>query len=1081
MLLSLYSKGFFSTIYEALDGKTDNSVSANTYLADRRLNAWCDATTAGDQSQFLQMLDGRGLQHDTVLRKLGEQHLTLHPPPNWLNVLIDTINASTPELRSLSAEEIHDHVRPFGYITESFTRSAEALRDATLSRTVLERFLPEARFNLREHLCDRIETVFAAPLYHSFRDWVKSLGSDTEAMHSKYSAVGAIDVSHREFLNDFLVHGLDRLWIERPALARILGNVLEQWIASTRELILRFDSSQQELRVFVASCPQNLVVEGVRIGLSDLHNGGRSVCVLSLQGGGALVYKPRSVSTEFAWERFVEWIGERLPSTKLKPMRVLDCQGYGWCEFVEGPADVDDDQAQAFFHRAGILLGLLHLLAATDMHEENLVACGEHPVLVDLEMLLQPEIRKKTPAGAEPLRANFRARDLIADSILETGLLPMIVKTPETATIGQGGLSHHALFGPRRLSWVHVNRFEMTPRLEAGSRLPLFNLPKVHGVPARLPDHWDAFKRGAEAGLRLALLHKSDLLRPGGPLEWFKGIPIRIILRPTRYYEMLLQRLLDFRTMSDTQTWSCQADFSARFEFSPDQPIWPEEFSKRERVDLISLNVPHFEVASDVRLELDWDAPGSSEQSFVSGYDRVRARVAQLDEASIKQQLSILQLSALAFDREGCERINLRLGSSPRRTADAESASGADTDGRLFRDEIQRIAELLKRSAIRDCGGCTWLGLTPVGDTDAIALRPLGHALYDGTAGVALFLAAASVAVEDRECRTLCLEAIAATRWYFRHESAAGFARTLGMGGVSGIGSVVYALTSIARILSAPELLEDALEASRFITERMIAGDRTFDITKGSAGTLLALLRLHAETLDRSALGRAIDCAEHLLSHRPQQEHALWKRNREPAALAGMSHGASGYALAFHRLHRATGDARYLQVVRDCLEYERSVFSREKRNWPDLRPTELKEPAEYPVRWCHGAVGIAFAREELIEGGCEDASLILEYRVARETSRMFEGHRNDSLCCGNFGAIALLMRPCVDGVVEASGRHVDRLLTDLIRQAREQGSYKWQGGQDDHNPGLFRGISGVGYIIARRLIGDALPNVLTLS
>jgi type 2 lantibiotic biosynthesis protein LanM len=1081
VLRDLYMRGLFSTLDEVLEHTDAASDAYDGDLALQRLNAWCDATTAGDHSLFRQLLLARGLEYGDVLKRLGAQKSVSGPSPSWLDVLEEVVATSITELQTLSPGLIRDHARPFGYVIEVLARSAESRRDVTLSQTALAHFQSEARNQMREYLCDRIEAFLAAPLYQSYKSWLRTFNAARDGAHQGFSTETGQDDSHHAFLQDLLTGGLDKLWTALPALARVLGNVIEQWINSTHELIERFDSDREDLLGFVAGSNLDLVVEAVRCGMSDLHNAGRSICVLSLRGGASLVYKPRSVATEHAWERFVEWVGERMPSTTLKPMRVFVREGYGWCEFIQGPVNVDNTRAQAFFYRAGIFLGLLHLLVATDMHEENLVACGDHPVLVDLEMLLQPDLRKRTPDGAEPLRAIFRARNLITDSFLETGLLPMIVKTPETATIGQGGLSHHALFGPRRLGWIEANRLEMTPRLEPSSLIPLANLPQIDGVSVRLHDYWDDFRRGAEDALRFAIIFKSDLLRPGSPLELFKGIPIRITLRPTRYYEMLLRRLLDFRRMSDTQVWSCQADFSSRFEFSPDQPNWPVEFAKREREDLAALNVPHFEVASDAGFYPCSSADVAEEQCYVSGYERARTRIAALDEARIRDQLSILELSKLAFDIEPLDRPARQTGPLGIQVAAAPDVARSDADESLFREEIQSIVRMLKRSAIREGGGCTWLGLTPVGDTDAIALRPLGHALYDGTTGVALFLAAASVALKDQDCKVLCLEALAATRWYLKAESAAGFARTLGLGGTGGIGSVIYAFTSIARILSVPELLEDALGASRLITERMIAGDRTFDISKGSAGTLLALLRLHAETGVKSVLACAIDCAEHLMRYRPEHERALWKRNREPAALAGMSHGASGYALAFHRLHRATGETRYMQVVKDCLEYERSVYSHENQNWPDLRPMDLKTSIEYPVRWCHGAVGIAFARRELIDAGCMDPALDLEYRVARETSRSFGGHRNDSLCCGNFGLIALLMHPCKDQVEETSGSYSNRLLADLIRQARERGSYQWQGGLDNHNPGFFRGVSGIGYIIAKKLVGDSLPNILTLS
>ena len=37
-----------------------------------------------------------------------------------------------------------------------------------------------------------------------------------------------------------------------------------------------------------------------------------------------------------------------------------------------------------FYERQGGYLALLYMLQATDFHHENLIAAGEHPVLLDL-------------------------------------------------------------------------------------------------------------------------------------------------------------------------------------------------------------------------------------------------------------------------------------------------------------------------------------------------------------------------------------------------------------------------------------------------------------------------------------------------------------------------------------------------------------------------------------------------------------------------------------------------------------------------------------------------------------------------
>ncbi|CAM5724428.1 hypothetical protein SANTM175S_04328 [Streptomyces antimycoticus] len=58
--------------------------------------------------------------------------------------------------------------------------------------------------------------------------------------------------------------------------------------------------------------------------------------------------------------------------------------------------------AAGFYWRTGALLALVHALRGTDFHHENIIAAGEHPVLVDLEALLHPTAPGKAQPGAQP-------------------------------------------------------------------------------------------------------------------------------------------------------------------------------------------------------------------------------------------------------------------------------------------------------------------------------------------------------------------------------------------------------------------------------------------------------------------------------------------------------------------------------------------------------------------------------------------------------------------------------------------------------------------------------------------------------
>ena len=57
------------------------------------------------------------------------------------------------------------------------------------------------------------------------------------------------------------------------------------------------------------------------------------------------------------------------------------------------PRAVLPKRSPANLSKAGPDLAMLNVMEATDFHYENLIAAGEHPVLIDLESALSPAQR----------------------------------------------------------------------------------------------------------------------------------------------------------------------------------------------------------------------------------------------------------------------------------------------------------------------------------------------------------------------------------------------------------------------------------------------------------------------------------------------------------------------------------------------------------------------------------------------------------------------------------------------------------------------------------------------------------------
>jgi lantibiotic modifying enzyme len=83
----------------------------------------------------------------------------------------------------------------------------------------------------------------------------------------------------------------------------------------------------------------------------------------------------------------------------------------------------------------------------------------------------------------------------------------------------------------------------------------------------------------------------------------------------------------------------------------------------------------------------------------------------------------------------------------------------------------------------------------------------------------------------------------------------------------------------------------------------------------------------------------------------------------------------------------------------------------------------------------------------------------------------------DTLCCGTLGTIEFLGEAGQALNQPSLGHLSDQRLAQIIANSREQGDYSWNAGGTGFNLGLFRGLSGVGYTILRKL-DPQLPNVL---
>jgi len=1041
--------------FEALPGQ-----KGDADLAARRLAAWCQASASGDWSLFGQRLQRDGWSIDWVLTRFATvRRKASARRPTWLDDAI-WMEAALRD-REKTGDQCADEWEPcaFEHLFKPLVMKAAEHLWSDLERPIVDNLTDSARAGMRQSLLRELCNLCAPALYERF---VTARGGG-EAPKRTHGAS-----RYDQFVADMRAGGIRRLFEEKPVLLRLIAVVTRQWIETSREFAQRLSADLPTIRRDLLGSNAESQVARIEGDLSDPHNGGRSVRIVTFADGSRVVYKPKDLRLDIAWHRLIGRLNETNPPIELKAVRAIACDGYGWTEFINHAPCADQKAYKQFFQRAGAWLALFHCFVANDMHQENMIAAADHPVPIDLETILQSTTQEHE--GSDPeAQASDLAMAKLGSSVMMVGLLPAYGRTPDNNVFAMGGMT--ADWNSKiKIKWDHINSDEMRPTRskETGTSNP--NLPHVDGRYARLADHIDDLVSGFENYAKF-LQRQSRDSKFGDIYEDFAGLPVRKVVRATRFYSMLLQRLKNNRSMDDGIMWSAQADFMARLaEWDKNTDVfW--RLQRAERSALLALNVPHFVSPNDAS-EVH-DAAGVSIQTGESpGLSRARARIQTFDQDEIDWQVEVI--------RENTRSLIKR--SDPMTAGEAKAAKLLNITAlptkTIFMTEADRIADALSHHAIRKGPGAAWIGLDWLGDAEVFQLVCLGPDLYNGVSGIALFLAAHAAVTGRQSSAELARAAVANVRKNLKSRSAARVARSLGVGGATGLGSIVYAFALMSKCLRDDSLLADAQGAANMFTDDLIAADRQLDVIGGSAGAILCLLRLYRDSQSTVALDRAIKCGEHLVAQSrlgPEGRRSWVGQGMGKRALNGMSHGAAGFAYALASLSAATGREEFARAALECIAFEDSHYDADRNNWPDLRGEG--EPS-WPCQWCHGATGIGLARIAMtVRAGINRKTLAEDIQNAVKGAVKNWPGAVDTLCCGTLGSVEFF---CEAG--NALGRDdlrelASRRLAAVLETAASTGDYRWNSGKRQFNLGLFRGLAGVGYTSLRQAQAS-LPNVL---
>jgi type 2 lantibiotic biosynthesis protein LanM len=863
---------------------------------------------------------------------------------------------------------------------------------------------------------------------------------------------------------------------EYPVLEKQVVIGIENWLVTSIEFLERWCTDWPAIRTALSPAGDPGPLVDVQADAGDSHRGGRSVLIARCQSGFQVVYKPKALAVDRHFQELLSWLNARGVSTPFRQLTILDRGLYGWIEFVSPAGCSSADQVERFYRREGGYLALLYALAAADFHYENVIAAGEHPVLIDLEALFHP----RDPADVA-LPADLFTGTVIEASVIGCGLLPLPIRLSfdvEALDLSGAAAEPGAEVPWRRPAFTGFGTDEMQFSRQKGAIDTSYHRATLNGVLVKPLDYLSAFEAGFSEVYRLLEKHHRDWTDVGGLLDQFAGDEVRVVLRPTSRYREFLDEGFHPDVLRDASDRNKLFD---RLRGELQNRPWQTRLVPSEIEDLWRNDIPFFCTRPGSHDLYDSEGRRFTDVFPETGLERVRHRLANFGPADFDRQLWFLRASLTTL-------ISGRAAvAQPGYTLD-ETASLATRERLLT--AARNIADRLAECAIYgEPGDVNWIGLSLIRD-ERWSLLPLGMDLYDGVPGVTLFLAYLGQVTGDERYTSLVRAALKSIRRRLQPHKRLKTVRCLG--GFAGWGGVFYTLAHLGTLWDDPSILAEAHELVALLP-RLIEQDERLDIMAGTAGCIVGLLCLHGclEQLSpdsgRQELAAACLCGEHLLSRARAMPRGLGWAPAFPARgpLAGYPYGAAGIATALLELGARTDDERFRSAGRAAIEYERNLFSAERGDWPDLRTfDESSDTAEstsphYETTWCHGAPGIGLARirclpylnDEVVQ---EEIETALRITIA---AGFGQGH---ILCHGDMGNLDLLLEAVRLFPNSPCRGQVERFAAGILNSIER---YGWLCGNPMRleSPGLMTGIAGIGYGLLRLAEPSKVPSGLSLA
>jgi type 2 lantibiotic biosynthesis protein LanM len=990
------------TLSPAAPGEPSQDVSRRSPAAAEQADFlfWKQQFCTGGYDRFAERLDSLGITQQEAV------YLSREPPSNetlaggWAEIFEKALRQPALSLEGAEAFPFADLWLPL----VSFARESVhpyAIDAALFTATALDGLLLTLLQDLSE---------FAAfPAFEVFSE----SRSDGEQLS---------DFNRRVTESGYLV-----LFDRFPMLGRQLSRLVTTWIDATTLFLRRFQADILDVKTFAKS--QRARLAATKSGISDRHDNGRQVVLLTFDDGAKALYKPKNVSISETLRTISQWLAERGFHPGWRFARVVARGGYGWEEYIEQSPCSSHEQVRSYYRNGGELLCLAYLLNAYDLWRDNLIAAGDRPVPIDTECFFHPG-RGTEASSADRHSGTGKA------SVIETGLLPLWQLSASHLPADFSGLGTGIVDLPelKVTVWEDVRSNDIRPITKPSPAKPATNTVRWQDKAQDVREYRANLIDGFCALYRTILDHKVEFV---GFLNQFGQAEARFIYRPTQVYGLLQKAARSSRNLTSGIRQSAIFEQLYRVPLRENGlTAQTKELIDFEVESLLGLDIPRFNVRLDTR---DLRSADFCVRDVLrrKPLDTVRERISAMGEEDLNFQLEVIH-----------ESLN-RHPTQIKRPLDKKEAASIASE---WADQIRRRMNVAT-------SGHLW-------EIPSYLPRDLGIAerqgIYLGDLGILIFLAATE--------KMLGFKCFPETSHFRGRLKDSGLAADYPLGICNGLGASIYASLLLGALTVKDSWTELALSLNAKTAP--LSKINSLDITSGVAGFLLATTRLFQSTQDACAKTNA-EAAATILAN-CFDPNAGW-RQPDGNSYLGFAHGLAGIVFALEQYQRVTGDPQYQPLIKQALALENEQFA--DHSWPNM----LHGPRRTFKNWCHGTAGILMMRAAT---GALEPERFAPDELAHLLEKVGRRGQADLWCCGNFGiAEALNYIGQEANLPEAQKRGVV-LLEETLERGLKGGFFRLESTLGENfcfSPSLFRGTAGIGYSLLRLAYPGELPCILAFE